>query len=226
MVAEHRAPGEPTEDGPTLMWRRGDSWEVTQGTREEPPSSATQARIKGVVLTSRRDGVRAKYGMQGWRRLVESLGPESQRVLRNPIRATGWYPLALNEELDWAICNTLEGGDRTVFRRLGAHSAEVLMAVTYAAAVAKQSPTAFLRGVILQAPRYFDGLRAAVDEPAAGHLILRLSGIVSNEPNCESNLGFFVRGIELCGGRDVSGSELECTVKGAGSDIYEFRFAR
>ncbi len=178
--------------------------------------------MKGVVFTSRHNFVRSRYGPAAWQRVLEVLPPGSRKLLAKTVKSGDWYPLTLNEEVDRAICRVLAAGDPQIYRTMGAYSADLTIEGTSPGDVEARNPGGFLRAIDRYAPRYYDGSVAVVELPADGHGILRFYGIRSNEPNCESNLGYFGRGIELCGGRDVRAHENRCTRDGGKFDEYEF----
>ena len=180
------------------------------------------SRVKGLVLTSRRDWVQRTYGRANWEKVVATLPAESRGILGGTIHATAWCSLKVNEELDWAICRELAGNDRTIFRRLGAHTADLIIRTSYPKHVKTRDPIGFLKAVGRQAPRYYDGLEVSADVIDPHHVVLRFSGIVSNVPNCDSNMGYYERGVQICGGTDARGKETACTGDGEPADLYDF----
>ncbi len=182
------------------------------------------ARIKGLILAARRNWIQGAHGRKALDAVLLQVPTSSREVLLRPIRATGWYPIAVNADLDWAICKVMGRGDHGIFRRLGAHSADLIVSSTYPGQVRSHDAAGFLAAVAHQAPRYYEGLSVVVERSGPGHSVLSFSGIVSNEPNCESNIGYYLRGIEICGGTAATGNELSCTAQGAASDRYEFRW--
>ena len=186
--------------------------------------SAAQGRVKGFVLISRRDWVRTVHGRDAWDETLTAVGTDARSVLRRPLSAMGWYSLAVNEELDRALCRRFGKGEPRFFRELGAHSADLIVASTYPTAFRERDPMAFVRAVSGQAPRYYDGLQVRIEERGTGDIVLYFEGVRSNETNCLSNVGYYVRGIELCGGQQAQGDEEGCTRDGNLACVYRFRW--
>ena len=74
--------------------------------------------VKGSVLLSRLDFVRAHFGEEGVARLLEALPDKDRRVVTKMLPAQ-WYPFSFGERIDAAVMKVLGGGDPATFHRLG-----------------------------------------------------------------------------------------------------------
>lgn len=185
---------------------------------------AAKARVRGVILASRRKYVIQRFGEAAWEQVLQSLSPKGREALSGSIRSGGWYPLPLNAELDRAIAARLGGGPRSAYLAMGAFSAEQVLPSAYPFAIAAGDPVAMLRAIRQAGGRHFDPITIVHEEEGPGRYVVTFSGFVSNEANCQSNIGFFTRAVELCGGLDVRVTERSCTITGARADVYEIRW--
>ncbi len=190
----------------------------------EPAPVVSGTRIKGIVFTSRREFVTNRWGAAGWDRVLASLGTESRRTLQGRLLGTSFYPLQLNDEVDRAICTALASGDVRIYREMGEYSANLHIPMSYAGPVSSKDPVAFLRAAASNAPKYYDAGTGEVEVRGPCYGILRLQGFQSTQTNCETNLGFFARGLELCGAIRVRPNEPVCSARGGWKDEYEFRW--
>ena len=178
-------------------------------------------RVKGVILISRKNLVRSRFGVAAWSRVVDNLPAVTRHAVKQAIKGTAWYPIELNSDIDRSICDTLAGGDASIFGVLGAHTADLIVKTTFPAAVRQLDPILFLKAVPRTAPRFYEGLRVEAEVLAPDHVTLSLRGMLSYESNCLSNLGYYARAIEICGGVDPKAHELSCTTKGDNADVYD-----
>lgn len=187
-------------------------------------AAAGELRIKGVVLASRHSFVVARHGRAAWARLLAGVSAECRALLEPKVRPSAWYPLRYCDEVDIAICGLFAAGDQRIYRIMGQYSADTTAWGGFGAHMDGRDPQGFLRAAQEFAPRFFDPCRLEILPRGDRHVLIRLSGFVSSEPNCESNLGFFTRGLELCGATRVSAKEDRCSRRGAPADEYDIRW--
>jgi uncharacterized protein (TIGR02265 family) len=172
--------------------------------------------IRGSVLSSRLKFVREKGGSGARDRVLARLPSEDQEVLRSWIQGSSWYPFDLNRRLDDAIAAELSPGDRaSIFLEMGRASAEANLLASQRAFVKAGDPQFLLQGAPqIYAAYYAQGRRVyeKTDETSA---VLRTHDAESvTAEDCLTVVGWHVRAIELCGGKNVKVVETRCRARG------------
>ena len=185
-------------------------------------ADGTKQFIKGITFKSRADFVTDAYGPNAFGKLIPHLSGELKAMVEDPVRVrpTAWYPFDYQQALDEAIYKVLASGDANVFRRMGAFSADyenrnnLIKIFTDPWRFLNHQPTIWSRYF---KPGSVDVIRVS-DREAKVHL----HSFRSSEANCQTNLGYFIRSIEICGAEDVHVVETQCT-KDPGVEYCEFR---
>jgi hypothetical protein len=167
--------------------------------------------IKGLTFKSRAEFVEATYGPGSFSKIAGHLKGELRALASDTknIKAASWYPFEMQNELDRAICKVLAAGDPNVFRRMGAFSAEFENRN-----IAIKQFTDPWRFLSLQAsiwPRFFKPARADIVRVSDREARVHIHDFRSSHELCETNIGFFLRSMELCGAEDVSVVETQCS---------------
>ena len=178
--------------------------------------------IKGITLKSRAAFIEANYGPDGMQTILSTLSGEAKDLFTDPMRikATGWYAFELQVEVDEAICKVLAKGDPNVYRLMGGFSAEYHD--KQLAMKQFTEPWKFLTLQTMIWSRFFKPGQAEVIKVSDREAKIHVYGFRSVHENCETNMGFFHRSLELCGAEDVSVVETQCT-KDAGVEYCEYR---
>ncbi|HET6413455.1 MAG TPA: TIGR02265 family protein [Anaeromyxobacter sp.] len=179
--------------------------------------------IRGSVLASRLKFLREKGGAEARERVLGSLPPEDQEVLRGWLQGTAWYSFELNRRLDDAIARELSPDDRRrVFLEMGRASAEANLLAGQRAFVRPGDPQFLLQGAPEIYAAYYAKGRRVYEKTGDCSAILRTYDAESvTAEDCLTVVGWHVRAIELCGGRNVEVVETLCRARGA--PLCEYR---
>lgn len=172
--------------------------------------------IRGAVIASRLKFVREKAGPEARERVLARLPPADQEVLRGWLQSAAWYPFDLNQRLDDAIAAVLSPDDRRrVFLEMGRASAEANLLAGQRAFVKPGDPQALLRAAPEIYAAYYAAGRREYERSGETSAVLRTYEAESvTAEDCLTVVGWHLRAIELCGGRDVTVVETRCRARG------------
>ena len=167
--------------------------------------------IKGLTLKSRIRFVEQTYGKDALKTLAKYLKPDTAALVSDPIkiRATAWYDLDIQLELDRNVCKHLAGGDRGVYKKMGAFSADFQS--FRAGAKDVRDPIKMFQITAAVFDRYFRPGHMEILKDSEKEAHLRLFDFRSNKENCLSNLGFLEKSLELHGFRPIIVEETQCS---------------
>jgi uncharacterized protein (TIGR02265 family) len=178
-------------------------------------------QIKGAVLKSRLGFVEEHFGSAGLQRVLESLGPDDQRALRM-VFTSNWYPFELGKRLDDAIVRVLAGGKPEFFEKLGEASAAKNLSTVHAGYVTKGNPQAFLaKAPAIYGMYYETGRREYRQTGERSAVITTHDAETFSAPDCLTVVGWYRRGLEMCGAERVKIVETECRARGGQVCRYE-----
>lgn len=80
-------------------------------------------KIKGTVISARREFVKQHFGEDAWMKVVSAMPPADQVIIKGMILSSAWYPFEIGNRLDKAIVQVLGNGKESFFEELGAESA-------------------------------------------------------------------------------------------------------
>lgn len=172
--------------------------------------------IKGNVLLSRMKYVRQQGGESAMEAVFNRLTKEDQAVLRGWILPIGWYPLDLNLRLDDAIAKVLSPDDRSrVFLEMGRASADANLGGPQKPFVREGEPHFLLSSAPQIYAAYYAVGRREYSKTGPKSATLRTHDAESvTATDCLTVVGWHVRAIELCGGKNVKVVETKCRTKG------------
>ncbi len=186
----------------------------------------TTSQIKGGILISRLKFVRERSGEEALTRVLTRLPAADRLTLEGVLLPTGWYPLDLNLRLDDAIATELSPGDRNaVFLEMGKKSADVNLTGAHRIWLSPGDP----HGLLSKSPRIY-GMYYAVGHRTyerTGERSAILRTFEAENPtstDCLTVIGWYIRAIEMCGGRDVVVRETQCRALGAPHCEYHCRW--
>jgi uncharacterized protein (TIGR02265 family) len=176
---------------------------------------AARGNVKGSVLQSRIGFVRRHRGDECVARVLERLPEAELAVLTGLILPFAWYPFQTNEQLDWAIAQEMGRGD-TIFRELGAASADDnLTSASQLHYIREHNPHALLKQATGIYGVYYDTGRRDYERVSDTRAVLRTHESLSfSVADCATVVGWHVRAIEMCGGRNVRVTEPQCRALG------------
>lgn len=178
--------------------------------------------IKGLTLKSRIAFIKHNFGPDAIGRLVPNLNGKVRELVENPmeIHSTHWYDFDIQLELDRAICKVLAKGDTAIYRKMGAYSAEFEISEEHSG-----TPDNMMRFLKLQMTLFSHYFKPGSVEMVPGkenEVLIRVKGFRSVHENCETNIGFLKRAVELRGAEDVTAEETRCS-KDPNMEFCEYR---
>lgn len=167
-------------------------------------------KMKGTILKSRVDFMKDRFGPGALDRILPKLRGPTKEVMSRPdrIRATGWYDFSVNRELDEAICQVLAGGDTSVYQEMGAFSNK--FQGDRSTVDIYTNPWKFLEMHCLLFPRFWKPGRMELIRVGEGEAYVRFHEVRSTWANCQTNMGFIKRGLNMCGAEEVKVEETQC----------------
>lgn len=181
------------------------------------------AKIKGTKVRSKLVYVREVHGEEAERAVLAAL-PEDDRRTVSSILEIGWYPQELYERLLAALVDGVAGGDERELDRVGAHSAERQSRGAYSVYFRGKAPADLLEGMAPMHAMLNDPGEMRVERRNGGHVTLLVSSPRGEVHSCRVARAFYRRAVELCGGRDVTVREVECSGRDADACRFEIRW--
>jgi uncharacterized protein (TIGR02265 family) len=181
-----------------------------------------EPNIKGSVLIARLEFVRERGGDAALNAVLARLPKADQDTLRNTLFSSSWYPLALNLRLDAAIADELSPNGRdAVFIDMGRKSASVNLAGVHRAWVHENNPHFLLSMAPGIYRMYYQIGERTYEKTGEKSAVLRTYGAINvTASDCLTVAGWYIRAIEMCGGRNVRVKETHCRARGDGHCEY------
>lgn len=160
--------------------------------------------IKGASVSARIDFVKRRFGEDTWQKVLTHLHEEDQKALTGNIIVLSFYPLELNARLDEAIAKATDPNNPIrVYRALGRASADANLTSVHKTFILGDNPHRVLKRYPSVRKIYYSdgsGQYEKIGEKE-GYLQLKDSSFTLEDD--ESTAGYFERGIELMGGKNV-----------------------
>ncbi len=179
--------------------------------------------IKGGVILARLKYVRDAGGEPALQAILARLPPEDAKVLSGWVLPISWYPLDLYLRLDDAIAAVMSPHDRrSVFLAMGRASADANLSGPQRPFVREGDPHFLLQAAPQIYSAYYAVGRRTYERTGDASGVLTTHGAENvTETDCLTVIGWHVRAIELCGGKDVQVVETRCRARG--DDVCEYR---
>ncbi len=172
------------------------------------------ANVKGNQIKARMSLVRDKYGEDALEQVLASLSEEDQTVMRGTISSIGWYDFWMYARFDQAIIDILEQSKSSLFEELGRASAEENLNGVHSKFIDPPDPLSFMQKTKIIYSFYYDtGYREWEEtSPTSGFMVTHDAETYS-AADCLTVVGYFKKGLEMCGAKDVEIVEEECRAK-------------
>ncbi len=183
--------------------------------------------IKGGVILSRLKYVREMGGEPALQAILGRLPPADAKVLSGWVLPISWYPLDLYLRLDDAIASVMSPHDRrSVFLAMGRASADANLSGPQRPFVREGDPHFLLQAAPQIYAAYYAVGRRTYERagPTSGVLTTHDAENVT-ETDCLTVVGWHLRAIELCGGKDVQVVETRCRARGDAVCEYRCQWA-
>jgi hypothetical protein len=187
-------------------------------------------RIKGLAVRARLDYVEAQFGPQGKSRVVNALTPAHRELLRDGVLVSGWYPLALSDDILGCAERLLGASDGSLCREIGKASARKGLTGARSAFAAKPSPgeiaAKMARSTELLWQSYYDTGSMCTRTVDEHEIESELIGIdVDSRWMCQVLTGYIGAHIEVLGGSNVTVDHAQCRSTGAKRCIWRARWS-
>jgi uncharacterized protein (TIGR02265 family) len=178
-------------------------------------------QVKGAILKSRLAFVEEHAGKDGLARVLESLPPDDQRLLRI-VFTSNWYPFDLGRRLDDAIVEVLGNGRADYFEQLGAASARKNLATLHAGYLTPGDPHAFLaKAPAIYGAYYESGRREYEKTSERSARLTTYDAETFSAPDCLTVVGWYREALAMCDVKNARVVETECRAKGGTCCRYE-----
>ncbi|HOX47132.1 MAG TPA: TIGR02265 family protein [Myxococcota bacterium] len=191
-------------------------------------TSAGNPRTRGTVLLARKAFVEKRFGPPAWQRVLGRLSAQDRQILEGQLLPISWYPIELNLRLDDAIAAELSPAHRDqIFLDMGWMSAEVNLKGSHAAWVRPGNPHYLLgQAPVIYRFYYSQGHRTYTQLSETSGVLRTFDAESVTRSDCLTVCGWYVRAIELCGGRQVEVRETRCRTEGAECCEYHCAWSR
>ena len=169
--------------------------------------------VKGTALRARLRFVEERAGVEGYRRFLDALAPETRAIVEARILASGWYPFTAFVDICTTIDRQLGDGDLALCDTLGRYGCDANLPTLYKIFFRM----ADVRYIIRRAAaawrvNYDEGSMTVLHE--GDHVVtLRMEVPTPHRAHCLSVRGWIVRAGELSGAKDVRVAET-CRIQG------------
>lgn len=186
--------------------------------------ASSKLNIKGSVISARLAFVEQQVGAEGLKGLLGRLSEEDRTEI-SPVLSSKWYPFELGRRLDDAIAQELGSRGLEFFRKLGRDSADKNLGGVHKALLIRGDPHAFLAQSPIIYKLYYDVGRRTYERAGDLEAILTTHDAPSaSAVECQTNMGWHQRALEMCGATDVRVIEDECRAAGGRFCVYRLRW--
>jgi uncharacterized protein (TIGR02265 family) len=165
---------------------------------------------------ARLNWVRQRGGEEAVRKVLARVPEWIREVLAGQILHVTFYPLEVNLRPDEAIADVLSPNDRErVFLQIGAASADINLAGPHKAYVHAGDPQALLsRAPVIYQAYYNTGHRSYERTSDTSAVLRTFDADLTTPADCLTVVGWHVRAIEICGGKNAKVVETICRHRG------------
>lgn len=182
-------------------------------------------KIKGTVISARREFVKEHFGEDAWMNVVSAMPPADQVIIKGMILSSAWYPFEIGNRLDKAIVQVLGNGKESFFEELGAESARRILTTEHRSFMTNSDPQTFMKKAGLIYKFYYDSGSREYKEtgPLSGNITTYDSETYSI-PDCLTVIGWYKEALKMCGAKNITAVEDECRAKGGSCCHYKFQW--
>lgn len=179
-------------------------------------------KIKGFILHSRKEFVEENFGKDGWKKVLNALTQDDQRILGEFILTTNWYDFSVGDRLDKAIVAVLGNESTNVFEDIGAKSAQRNLTGIHSSFLEKGNPQAFMEKTPIIYKFYYDvGRREYKKTGENSGVMTTWEAETFSAPDCLTVVGWYKEALAMCGATGVEVNETRC--RAAGDPCCEYQ---
>ena len=179
--------------------------------------------VKGTALRARLRYVEERAGVDGYRRFVDALSPDTRAVVDARVLASGWYPFAAFIEICEVIDRQLGKGDLALCHQLGRYGCDANLPTLYKIFFRMADVRYIIRRAAAAWRVNYDEGSMTVLSEGDGVVSLRMEVPRPHRAHCLSVRGWMVRAGELSGAKDVRVEET-CRLLGQPHCQFELRW--
>ena len=176
--------------------------------------STEQVKVKGSMIQSTLEVVKAKYGMAAYKKIVDSMQPDFRREIEKGILVGSWYPVELHAGIYNALDKEYARGNQQYFLEIGRMEADLAGKTVYRFLTKLAGPTMTVR-----AAKQLWGLTYSASrvEVQAGEKSLEFN--IYEFPLADKNYiatiaGYIQKSLEVAGAANVKGTKQKCITQG------------
>jgi uncharacterized protein (TIGR02265 family) len=171
------------------------------------------AQVKGSVVLSRLEFIAAKGVFD---EVMAALPADDQKVWRGIVLAVSWYSFEMAQRLDQAIATVLSPKQkRQFFLEMGRTSADANLANIHKTFVKAGDPHYLLSRAPQIYGKYYDKGHRTYEKVSPTTCILKTFDAENvTLDDCLTVVGWHVRAIEICGGKNARVKETLCRAQG------------
>jgi predicted hydrocarbon binding protein len=181
------------------------------------------AKVKGTALRSTVEFLKASVGEAEYLRLIESMAPQDQDVLKNPVLLSSWYEFSLLRRLmQRAEGKIATPQGHSLAWALGRFSAESALSTIYKLFFKMADPAYIIKKASYLYPTYYDSGSMEVVGLEDRAATIHIKGF--DEPSaefCDRMQGWMQRTVELTGHKSVTILHPQCRARG--DAVCEYR---
>lgn len=168
--------------------------------------SDSSAQVKGEALLSLPIFIIKKFGMDKYKRWLNMLTPEAQKIYSNPIAKGDWFPVdMLLERPTQCICDLFYNSSLRGAWECGRYSAEYGLKGIYKVLVKLRSPLILIKKAESILPAYYRPCKLEVVETSPESVTVIVTEFPDIGPVIENRIGGWMeRAIEISGCRHVT----------------------
>lgn len=173
-------------------------------------------KVKGNIVRARIDFVEKQFGVGAWKKVLDAMSPDDQKVLGGIITNSAWYPFDVAERLDRAIVDVLGEGRTEIFEDIGRASARTNLGGVHKGMLTPGDPEAFLKKADMIYRFYYDIGRRDFQPTGPSSGVITTSGAETfSIADCATVVGWYREALRMCGAKDVTVVEEACRARGA-----------
>jgi hypothetical protein len=174
-------------------------------------------QIKGTTVRDTLETLRGRMGEVGYDHLLTRLDEPSQRLLREPIIASQWYPLDAFTTLLVAVVNEHDHGDPKALAKRAERVFEKQLTGIYRIFIRLGSPEALIKRIAATHATYFHGPTTVEIVCEQHKAFLRCTGFAAQHWIIDYAIqGFYRKGLELSGASEPKVEIVTATSEGKG----------
>lgn len=161
--------------------------------------------IKGMAIAIFEPYITERFGHEGYRRWMEDLGPESRKILGQPIDNGRWYPLkAAYSGPTEIMCRLFYGGDTRGAWELGRYSADHAFNLFFKSIIKLTTVKNFIVRGTMFLSTYYHPVSLEVVSTEDRRLVYRITEFPESDQYVENRIaGWNQRTLEIHGCIDV-----------------------